>query len=218
MNTFTTYVAQFKEVLDKLPMARLKELAEQLHQTRLAGKQVFVIGNGGSASTASHLACDLNKNTVVAGLPRFRVLALTDNMAVFSATGNDLGYDNVFAEQLANFVEPGDMLIAISASGNSPNILKAVGLAQQNSAMTVGWSGFDGGKLAQSVDLSIVVPSHQIEQVEDIHLMLAHMVTTAVRQTAYQAYLAKPVEAVVVTPSPANSYTAQPVSQPGLPV
>jgi D-sedoheptulose 7-phosphate isomerase len=182
MHIFVDYIEQITDVLVRLPLASLNALADRLQRARLAGQRIFVIGNGGSASTATHLACDLGKNTVAPDLPRLRALALTDNMAVFSAIANDLGYENVFAEQLANLIEEGDILIAISASGNSPNVLKAVALAQQHHAFTVGWSGFDGGKLATMVDLPIVAPSHRIEQVEDIHLIFAHMVTVAVRK------------------------------------
>jgi D-sedoheptulose 7-phosphate isomerase len=184
MNNFAEYIEQIGSVSAQLPLALLKELADRLHQARLAGQRIFIIGNGGSSSTATHLACDLGKNTVAPHLPRLRALALTDNMAVFSAIANDLGYENVFAEQLANFIQAGDILIAISASGNSPNVLKAVALAKQCHAFTVGWSGFDGGKLAAMVDLPIVIPSDCIEQVEDIHLIVAHMVTIAVRKAA----------------------------------
>lgn len=184
MNTLVNYVSDLKLALEQLPLAQLSGLAARLHQARLAGQRIFVFGNGGSAATATHLACDLAKNTAVAHLPRLRALALTDNMAVFSATANDLGYERVFAEQLANLVEEGDIVIAISASGNSANVLEAVALARAHRAFTVGWSGYEGGKLAQLVDLPIVVRSHSIEQIEDVHLVLAHMLTVSVRQNA----------------------------------
>jgi D-sedoheptulose 7-phosphate isomerase len=183
---FAEYVTNLKETLEHLPFEPFAVLADRLHEARIAGRRVFVLGNGGSATTATHLACDLGKNTVAAHLPRFRVIALTDNMAVFSAIANDLGYENVFAEQLANLIQQGDVVIAISASGNSGNVLKAVHLAREYDAFTVGWSGFGGGQLANLVDLPIVVPSHNIEQVEDIHLIFAHMITVAVRQAAGQ--------------------------------
>lgn len=194
------YVLDLKLALDQLPLVQVNNLANRIHQARLAGQRVFVFGNGGSAATASHLACDLGKNTVVKHLPRLRALALTDNMALLSATANDLGYQNVFAEQLANFVEPDDIVIAISASGNSPNVLEAIALARQHHAYTVGWSGYEGGKLAHLVDLPIVVRSHCIEQIEDVHLVLAHLVTVAVRQQAAPA---------LVTPAPSSEFVHQ---------
>jgi D-sedoheptulose 7-phosphate isomerase len=143
---------------------------------------VIIMGNGGSAATASHMACDLGKNTVIPGRPRFRVMALTDSMALITAYANDLGYENVFAEQLTNLVRPGDIVVGISTSGNSPNVLRAIELARQAGAITIGWTGYDGGKLAQMVDVPVVVPNHCVEQLEDVHLMLEHMVTAALRQ------------------------------------
>lgn len=186
VNTLLNYIVDLKVSLEQLQLTQITALADRLHQARLAGQRVFIFGNGGSAATATHLACDLGKNTVVSHLPRLRALALTDNMAVFSATANDLGYQHVFAEQLINLIQEGDIVIAISASGNSPNVLEAVRLARQYNAFTVGWSGYEGGKLAQMVDLPIVVRNNCIEQVEDVHLVLAHMVTVAVRQNATQ--------------------------------
>ena len=185
MTYYEQYVGGIKQTLDALPWAAVHDVVNLLHQARLAGKQIFVMGNGGSASTASHLACDLNKNTVAPNYPRFRVISLTDNMAFFSACANDFSYEDVFAEQLANFVREDDIVIAISSSGNSPNVLKAVKLARAHKAITVGWSGYDGGKLAGLVDIPIVVASHSIEQIEDIHLMLEHMITAALRNAAH---------------------------------
>lgn len=124
----------------------------------------------------------LEKNTQVSDIPGFRVLSLTDNNATITAYANDCGYENVFANQLASFVQPNDILVAISASGNSANILNAVKLAQSRKAMTVGWSGYDGGELAKLVDLPLVINNYCIEQIEDIHLMLAHIVTQSLRQ------------------------------------
>ncbi len=184
MNYYKQYVVDIKQTLDSLPWESIHHIVHLLHQARLDGKQVFVMGNGGSASTASHMACDLNKNTVAPNHPRFRVMALTDSMALFSACANDFSYEDAFAEQLENFVREGDIVVAISASGNSPNVLKAVKRASSHKAITIGWSGYDGGKLAALVDFSVVIPSQSIEQIEDIHLMLEHMITVALRNKA----------------------------------
>jgi D-sedoheptulose 7-phosphate isomerase len=186
MKTLEHYTKNLKHTLDQLPLDLIDEMIDCLHNARIRGKRVFTIGNGGSASTASHLACDLSKNTVTPELPSIRAIALTDNMAVFSAIANDLGYENVFAEQLDILIESGDIVIAISASGNSANVLKAIKLAKARNAFTIGWSGYDGGALAAMVDLPVVIPNHCIEQIEDVHLTLAHMVTTGVRQAAIQ--------------------------------
>lgn len=142
------------------------------------------MGNGGSASTASHFVCDLAKNTRHPGLPHFRVIGLTDNMAIFSAYANDEGYENVFTTQLANLVEAGDIVIAISASGNSANVLKAVEEARNHAAVTIGFTGFDGGRLGSLVDVQVHVNSHIIEHVEDIHLALEHMIVKTLKDTA----------------------------------
>ncbi|CAN5742451.1 SIS domain-containing protein [soil metagenome] len=184
MNYYKQYVVDIKQTLDGLPWESIQHIVHLLHQARMTDKQVFVMGNGGSASTASHMACDLNKNTVASNHPRFRVMALTDSMALFSACANDFSYEDVFAEQLENFVREGDIVVAISASGNSPNVLKAVKLARAHKAITIGWSGYDGGKLAGLVDFPVVIPSQSIEQIEDIHLMLEHMITVALRNKA----------------------------------
>lgn len=187
MNLYTEYADQIKTTLDQMPWSKLQTVVSMLHLAWLNGQQVFVMGNGGSAATASHMACDLGKNTAVPGRPRLRVMSLNDNMALFSALGNDNGYENVFAEQLFTFVQQGDVVVSISASGNSPNVLTATRLAKAQGAITIGWSGYEGGALAHLVDLSIVVPSHVIEQIEDIHLMMEHMVTTGLRHAILQS-------------------------------
>lgn len=184
MPLIQNYAREIAQTLDLLPQREIQEMVQVLHQARQAGRKIYVIGNGGSASTASHLACDLNKNTVIPGYPSFKVNSLADNVALISAFANDLGYDQVFAGQLANLVESDDILVAISTSGNSANVLKAVELANQRGAFTIGWTGYGGGKLAKLVALSINIPNHCVEQIEDIHMILAHMLTVALRKAA----------------------------------
>ena len=181
MNQFRSYMVDIQQVINLLPIHTIEATVERLHEARLTRKQIFVMGNGGSAATASHMGCDLAKNTLGANFPRPRVHALSDSTPLITAYGNDCGYDAIFAEELSNFIEPGDVVLAISASGNSANVLKAIELANQHDAYTIGWSGYDGGQLATLVDLPLVVPCHNIEQIEDIHMMLAHMVTMGVR-------------------------------------
>jgi D-sedoheptulose 7-phosphate isomerase len=147
------------------------------------GHIVFTVGNGGSASTASHFACDLAKGTRAGGPPTFRVVALTDNLPVLTAWANDCGYDRVFAEQLAALAQPGDVLVAISASGNSPNILAAAAEARALGMATVALTGRHGGRLARLADQTVRIPSDQIEIVEDAHLVIAHSLCVAARQT-----------------------------------
>jgi D-sedoheptulose 7-phosphate isomerase len=182
MNAINGYITGLQELLDELPQPAIQEVIDLLAQARLEHRQVFILGNGGSASTASHFVCDLAKNTRMQGFPNYRVIGLSDNMPVFSALANDEGYENVFAGQLASFARAGDVVIAISASGKSPNVIKAVELARRMGARTVGMTGFDGGLLAGMVDHNIHVPSHCIEFVEDVHLMLEHLITKALRQ------------------------------------
>ena len=182
MNEYQQYAGQLKATLDRLPWRALEATADMLNHARLERRQVFVLGNGGSAATASHMACDLGKNTVFPGQPRFRVIALTDNMATFSALANDAGYENVFAEQLANLVQADDVVVGISTSGNSPNVLRAIELARREGAQTIAWTGAPGGMLAQIAHLPVVVENDCIEQVEDIHLVMEHMLTVALRR------------------------------------
>ena len=178
------YVAELQHTLVDLPVELLDQVISLLHQARLERRLIFIMGNGGSASTASHFAADLSKNTRRAGWPDFRVIGLADNMALLSAYANDEGYENAFVQQLASFVQPGDVVIAISASGNSPNVLRAVDLANQVGAVTIGFTGFSGGQLGALVDYHLNVPSNVIEQVEDIHLMFEHIIVRALREHA----------------------------------
>ncbi|MBK7896867.1 MAG: SIS domain-containing protein [Anaerolineaceae bacterium] len=183
MSVVQKYFADLKNTIDLLDEVAIETAVSTLHTARLHGKQVFVMGNGGSASTATHFACDLNKNTRADWLPPFRLIGLTDNMAIFAAYANDEGYENVFVKQMANFLRPGDVVIGISASGNSENVLRAIQFANETGQnTTIGLTGFSSGKLGPMVDIHMHVPSDNIEQVEDLHLVLAHLLTTALRE------------------------------------
>ena len=149
---------------------------------RESGNTVFFIGNGGSAATASHFANDISIGTRTGDKKPFRAVSLTDNVAVMTALANDEGYENVFVQQLVSFLQPEDVVIGISTSGNSPNVLRAIELGNRVGAKTVGLTGFDGGQLGSIVDYHIHVPSDCIEQVEDIHLVLEHLICTVLRQ------------------------------------
>ncbi len=182
MEKIQEYISTLQQTMGQLPQSLIAEVIEILQRARLQGNQVFIMGNGGSASTASHFVCDLAKNTRHLELPHFRVIGLTDNMAIFSAYANDDGYENVFAMQLANLIRPDDIVIGISASGNSPNVLKAMEAAQKHHVTTIGFTGFDGGRLGRMVSLNIHVKSNIIEHVEDIHLMLEHMIVKTLKE------------------------------------
>jgi len=181
MELIQNYISTLQLTMDQLSPQSIADVIAVLQQARVRGSQVFILGNGGSASTASHFACDLAKNTRQEGLPHFRVIGLTDNMAMFSALANDEGYENVFSEQLASLVRPGDIVIAISASGNSKNVIRAVDIAHRLGATVVGFTGFDGGDLRQLANFNIHVGSNIIEHVEDIHLMLEHLIVRSIK-------------------------------------
>ncbi|HEX6799856.1 MAG TPA: SIS domain-containing protein [Ktedonobacterales bacterium] len=175
------YWGELGDMVAAMPMAAAARVAELLLGCHRRGGTVFALGNGGSAATASHFACDLAKGTRAEGVPAFRVVPLTDNMPLMTAWANDTSYERVFAEQLAALVRPGDVVVLISASGNSPNVLAAARVARDSGAVAIGWTGATGGKLARLCDLAIRVPSPSIEQVEDAHMMLAHSLCVALR-------------------------------------
>jgi len=140
-----------------------------------------MFGNGGSAALASHLACDLGKGTAVNGIRRFRVLSLTDNIPVITAWANDASYEDIFAEQLRSFVEKGDIVLAISGSGNSSNVLNGLRVARELKAYTIGLTGYQGGKMKDLCDLCLIVPSDNMQFIEDLHVCISHAIFTAVR-------------------------------------
>ena len=180
--TLEQYVSEVHGLLDNLPLDAIDQTVGELQAARLEGRQVFIFGNGGSASTATHFVCDLAKNTKRKGIPHFRAIGLTDNMAEFSAYANDEGYDNVFLQPLTNLLELGDIAIGISASGNSENVIRAIEYAREMGSTTIGFTGFDGGKLAQVVDINLHVNCARCEQVEDLHLMFEHMIVKAIKE------------------------------------
>jgi D-sedoheptulose 7-phosphate isomerase len=177
----SAYLSGIQTTLSNLPTDAIEEVVHLLREARIQKKRVFLFGNGGSAATASHLACDLAKGTSINGNPRLRTMALTDNMPLISAWANDSSYDNIFAQQLEDHVEPGDIVIGISGSGKSPNVLNAMRVARTAGAITVALTGFDGGDLKSLADICIIVPDNSIDQVEDVHLMLGHVITSCLR-------------------------------------
>ncbi|HJS19476.1 MAG TPA: SIS domain-containing protein [Anaerolineales bacterium] len=182
MQEVTTYITLLQQTIEQLPKETIVQVIDLLHSARMSGRQMFIMGNGGSASTATHFVCDLAKNTRKDGWPHCKVIGLSDNMAIFSAYANDEGYENVFSQQLANLVMPDDIVIAISASGNSGNILNAIMYAKSQNALTIGFTGFDGGRLVSIVDINLHVNSNIIEHIEDIHLMLEHMIVKSLKE------------------------------------
>jgi D-sedoheptulose 7-phosphate isomerase len=188
MENVDTYLSRLHEAVEALPRDRLTELGEILYRTYRNGQRVFTLGNGGSASTASHMAADLAKNTIGANMRRFRVLSLNDNQAILTALANDLGYEHVFSEQLKNLIRAGDLLIALSGSGNSPNVINAIRYTQGQCAEVVGILGFQGGEAARLADLSIIVPSEHYGIIEDVHLIINHILVDYFRGRLAEDY------------------------------
>ena len=182
MTIIQDYIKSLIECLEELSRQNIDEIAEIIFNAGQKRKRIFIMGNGGSASTASHFARDLQIGTAVEGKPRVRAISLTSNVALITALANDIGYNSVFEEQLTGQLEEGDVVIGISASGNSPNVLKAIEYARQNGAMTIGFIGFGGGQLKELVHKAIVLSSRDYGQVEDVHLSLAHIISYLVRE------------------------------------
>ena len=181
-----SYLGRLQGALTNIPADHVTECSERLYRAYQDGKQVFVLGNGGSASTASHMAADLAKNTIGPNMRRFRILSLNDNMALLTALSNDLGYRRVFAEQLMNLIRPGDVLVAISGSGNSSNVVEAIEYARSQSAQVVGLLGFGGGLAAPLCDTAVIVDSSDYGVIEDAHLVLNHILVEYFRERLFR--------------------------------
>jgi len=180
-----TYFGELRRIIDRLPYRTVDDVAAAIVRAYHQGRTVFLFGNGGSAALASHMACDLGKGTAPPGqtAKRLRVLALTDNVPLITAWANDFRYDDIFAEQLRNFVQPGDVAFAISGSGNSPNVMAGLQVARQAGAFTVGLTGHEGGSMKALCDLCLIVPADNMQLIEDLHLCLAHAIFHTVRQS-----------------------------------
>jgi D-sedoheptulose 7-phosphate isomerase len=177
MNNFSyDYIQHLKGVLDAFPHDQFNCLYEALIDAYKDDKRIFIMGNGGSGSTASHWACDINKGCCVNSGKRFKMISLADNIPTMLAYGNDLSYQDIFLEQMINFFVPGDVVIGISGSGNSGNVLKAIEYANANAGITVGLCGYSGGKLLEMVQIPIHIAVPDMQKAEDIHLIVGHMV------------------------------------------
>lgn len=175
------YLWTLKCLIGAVDGTEVSRVIEVLFAAYKEGRRIFIIGNGGSASTASHLACDLAKGCAAKGKPRVQAFSLTDNVALITAIANDIAYAKVFTEQLAVLLERGDVVFAITASGTSPNILDAVVYAKERGATVVGLIGFKGGSLKALVDMDITVDSDNYGHVEDVHCALAHVIAQRLR-------------------------------------
>ena len=182
------YFDRIKWTLDGISEEQVQRIVQILMDTRRRNRRVFLFGNGGSAATASHFACDLGKGTIQDGSLRFKVIALTDNVPLITAWANDTAYGRVFVEQLANLLEEGDVAIGISGSGNSENVVEALRLANDLSATTIAFTGFDGGRVKEIASECVVVPSDCMEQIEDIHMILCHTIASYIRSLSTLSY------------------------------
>lgn len=181
-NSLSGYLAELKSVLDKLPLDSIAKATDILFACYQTNHTAFVFGNGGSGALASHLVTDLAKGThfpgpkELASVRRMKALAVTDNMPMVTAWANDTQYEDVFMRQIENFLQPGDVAVAISGSGNSPNVLKALEFSRGKNATTIGLGGFGGGKMKDLLDCAVIVPSNSMQQVEDAHVIISHMI------------------------------------------
>src|SRR5579885_2181613 len=173
----SSYKAGLFRAVETVDLERVQQAIRILSEARTAQRQIFVCGNGGSASTASHCACDMGKGASFQRAERFRIMALTDSLPTLTAYSNDVSYECVFAEQLKNFASPGDVLIAISGSGISPNVLPAVEYANSIGCRTIALTGRDGGQLGPLAELNIQVAEPHMGRIEDAHMIIAHMIS-----------------------------------------
>jgi D-sedoheptulose 7-phosphate isomerase len=170
------YRLSVTRTLAYIDAAKVAQAVEWLKEAREQSKHIFVCGNGGSASTASHFACDIVKGASYKQDKRFRIMALTDSLPTLTAYSNDVSYESVFVEQLKNFAQAGDVVMGISSSGNSPNVVRAVEYGNSIGCRTIGLSGRDGGKLAPIAQLSIHVDDPHTGRIEDAHMIVCHMI------------------------------------------
>jgi D-sedoheptulose 7-phosphate isomerase len=178
-----TYFRDLTGLVSQLPYNSITQIVSIFLDAFAEQRTVYVFGNGGSAASASHLMCDINKGASPGEGKRPRVMALTDNASLITAWANDFGYERIFSEQLKTFIKPRDVAFAISTSGDSPNVLLALEVARESGAMTVGLGGCQGGQMKSLCDVCAIVPSDNVQLVEDLHHAMIHSIFVAVRQS-----------------------------------
>ncbi len=171
------YKSDVLKAIETVDLDKVHQAIETLLQARADGRQIFVCGNGGSATNASHFVCDMVKGASFDRAARFRIMALNDSLPTLTAYSNDVGYECVFAEQLKNFARPGDVVMAISGSGNSPNVLRAIEYANSIGCRTIALTGRDGGRLGPLAQLNIQIAHPHMGHIEDIHMIVLHMIS-----------------------------------------
>ncbi len=182
LNRIRTYLGEVSSLVMQVPPEEIDRVTGIIMDAYRNGRTVFVFGNGGGSATATHFVCDLAKGTATENRPRLKAISLSDNIALLTAWANDTDYTNTFGEQLSNFVQDGDVVIGLSGSGMSPNVINAFHIANEAKASTILFSGFGGGKARLVADESIIVPSDDMQQIEDVHLILAHIIFRCVRE------------------------------------
>jgi len=170
------YFTEFKKILDSISIDKLSKMIDLILEAYNNERRIFIFGNGGSALCASHFSCDINKGVSFGLEKRFKVICLNDNVATMLAYANDISYADIFTEQLKNFLKPNDLVIGISASGNSENVLRAIDYGNEKKAKTIGLTGFDGGKLAKISQFALIVGADDMQKVEDAHLIISHII------------------------------------------
>ena len=178
-----TYFRDLSGLVSQLPYNSITQIVSIFLNAFAEQRTVYVFGNGGSAASASHLMCDINKGASPGEGKRPRVMALTDNASLITAWANDFGYEHIFSEQLKTFIKPRDVAFAISTSGDSPNVLLALEVARESGAMTAGLGGCQGGQMKSLCDVCAIVPSDNVQLVEDLHHAMIHSIFVAVRQS-----------------------------------
>ena len=174
------YLTDLTRLLDSFESRQFERIIEMILDAYEKENCIFIMGNGGSGSTASHFACDINKGCCMDLEKKFKVICLNDNIPTMLALANDVSYSAIFEEQLKNFFHKGDLVIGISGSGNSENVLAAIRYAAKNNGRTIGLSGYSGGNLAKLVDVSFIAPADDMQKVEDVHMIVVHMIMQAV--------------------------------------
>jgi D-sedoheptulose 7-phosphate isomerase len=180
-----TYFRDLTDLVSQLPYSSITRIVSIFLEAFAEQRTVYVFGNGGSAASASHLMCDINKGASAGEGKRPRVMALTDNVSLITAWANDFGYERIFSEQLRTFIKPRDVAFAISTSGDSPNVLLALETAREYGAITVGLGGCQGGQMKSLCDVCAIIPSDNVQLIEDLHHAMIHSIFVAVRESLF---------------------------------
>ena len=176
MNRAQQYIDLVKDTLDRLDQEAIRHMAEAFMKTYEGGGNIYTMGNGGSGASASHAAGDFLKGASYGLDKRFRMICLNDNIPALMAIANDIGFEDIFVEQLKNFIKPGDLVIGISGSGNSENVVRAIQYALNEGVKTIAMTGFNGGKISKMADISVQVPVQDMEVTEDIHMVIFNII------------------------------------------